>query len=141
MVSASGAVFGDPAMKFWTMLLVPALVLAMVGVAEAKGKHASSTTGHKHATKAPHISGKIVSVATDGTSIVIKEGKKKGGQEVTVTTDASTKVTIDKVKGKAVTDLTPGMHVKVTPTTGTATKIKAHTKHKHTHGHHKPKNA
>jgi hypothetical protein len=111
-------IVGDFTMKLWTMLLVPALVLSLVGVAAAKDKEEKG------------IKGKVVSVAADGTSLVIKESKKEGGQDLTVTTDANTAVTINKESGKKVTDLTAGIEVKITPTTGTATKITATEKKK-----------
>jgi len=114
-------------MKVWMMMLVGVLMLGLVGVAEAKGHK-----NHSGATqKQTHVCGKIVSVATDGSSIVIQTGKKSGGQQVTVQTEPATIVTIDKVTGKKVTDLTAGLHVKVTPATGVAQTIKAHTHKKH----------
>lgn len=116
-------------MRIWVTLLVAVLVLGLTSTVEAKG--------HKsHAAKGSHLSGKVVSVSADGKSVVIKQSKKHGGQEVTVQTDTSTTVKIDSVAGKQVTDLTPGMHVRVSPATGTAQKIKVCTKH-----HHKHKNA
>ena len=117
-------------MKIWMALLAGVLMLAVTGIAEAKGHH-KNAGAKAAATHSSHVSGKLVSVAPDGTSIVIKQGKKHGGAELTVQTDANTKVKIDKVAGKKVSDLIPGMHVKVTPATGVAQKIKARTHHKH----------
>ena len=105
-------------MRFWTKVLVPVLVLGLVGIADAKGKKGA---------KEPAIKGKIVSVAKDGSSIVVKEGKKQGGTNVTVPTGASTKVTIDGTAGKTVSDLVKGEKVKVKSKGGTAKLIKAKT--------------
>jgi hypothetical protein len=105
-------------MKFWMKVLVPVLVLGLVGIADAKGKKGA---------KEPAIMGKIVSVAGDGSSIVVKEGKKQGGADVTVPTAASTKVTIDGAAGKAVSDLKAGEKVSVKSKAGTAKSIKAKT--------------
>jgi hypothetical protein len=105
-------------MKFWTKLLVPVLVLSLVGVAEAKAAKGEKKAKHEG------VAGKLVSVS-DGTLTISHGGKKAGAKEVTVKTDASTKVTIDGVSGKAVSDLKPGEKVVVSPATGTATEIKA----------------
>ncbi len=118
-------------MKLWMMILAAVVTLGLTGMAEAK-VHKSAGIHVKH--HVPHISGKIVSISTDGTSIVIKESKKHGGQEVTITADASTKVSSGHHKSETLSYLKVGMHVKVTPVSGTATHIKVlvkHTHHKH----------
>jgi hypothetical protein len=111
-------------MKFWMLLAVPVLVLGIVGIVDAAGRNAA-------ANKLDSLHGKVLSVAADGSSIVIKEGKKQGGQELTVQTNAGTAVTIDRVSGKHVSDLVPGDRVKVYPATGVATKILARIPHHH----------
>jgi len=120
-------------MKFWTKVLIPVMVLGLVGIADAKGKKAG---------KEPAIKGKIVSVALDGSSIVVKKGKKQGGGSVTVPTASSTKVTIDGTAGKAVTDLKAGEKVKAKSKGGTVKSIKAKSgksKSGKTKKHHKKK--
>ena len=108
-------------MKFWKLLIVPVLVLGLAGMVEAKG-----TKGTGKSAQEPAIKGKIVSIAADGTSIVVKSGKKQGGEETTVQTAATTNVEIDGVKGKTVTDLAVGESVSIKSSGGTASEIKAH---------------
>ncbi len=121
-------------MKFWKQLLIPVMVLGLAGVVEAKGTKGAG----KGAAKEPAVKGKIVSIAADGTSIVVKTGKKNGGEETTVTTNANTNVEIDGVKGKAVMDLEVGEVVNVKSASGAASEIKAH-KGKHGEGKKKSK--
>jgi hypothetical protein len=100
-------------MKRFATLFVGALALTFVlGLVN---------TAHAAKGEKP-LHGKFESV--DGTTVKISSGKKGAETEVSVTTDASTKVTID---GAAATlaDLKPGMRLTVTPSTGTATEIAA----------------
>lgn len=103
------------------LLVCASLVLAMGTVAMAE-KAAES--------KPAMLRGKIKSVDADNNKIVVLVRAKRGAEpkEVTVTTDANTKVSIDKVADKKVSDLKADMFVVVTPTEGTATEIKASTK-------------
>src|ERR1700722_19905628 len=103
-------------MKFWTKVLIPVLVLGLVGIADAKGKKGA---------KEPAVKGKIVSVAANGTSIVVKQGTKNSGSDGPRPTASSTKVTIDGTAGKAVSDLKAGEKVKVKSKGGVAKTIKA----------------
>jgi hypothetical protein len=105
-------------MRWWNKLLIPVLALGLVGIADAKGKKGGDA-----------LVGKIVSVSTD--SITITSGKKKAGDQKTITvqTTATTSITIDGVGGKSIKDLQAGEHVRVTPSTGNATEIQATTKH------------
>lgn len=65
--------------------------------------------------------GKVVSVDVATGKVVIAP---KEGPQVTVTTDASTKVRV-KDKDAALADVQPGMVLRVNPATGTATDIRA----------------
>jgi hypothetical protein len=107
--------------------LVPVLVFALVGMADAKGKKNNNAGG---------VTGKIVSVSPH--AITIQTGKsKKGGaaQQTTIHTTANTTVEIDKVPGMKVTDLRAGQKVVVQEDqNGIATDIKAN---KSRHGRHK----
>ena len=110
-------------MTRWTKWLVPVLVVAMVGVADAKG--AKGAGKHK---KGGGLKGKITAVAADGSSITVHTGKKKNGagQDVTIaTTKPNLKIEIDGQKGKSVRDLAVGEKVVVNPLSGPATDIKA----------------
>lgn len=69
------------------------------------------------------IFGTVVKV--DGTNLIIKTGGKDG-KEVTVATDANTKVTIDGNDAK-LADLKPGNRVVVTPKEGVAKEIRCRT--------------
>ena len=103
-------------MKIWMSAIVAMIVCGLVGVAQAK----MPADGSKP------IKGQIVSVAADGTSVVVMTLGKKG-TEVTVTTDKDTKVTIDGAEAK-LADLKKDQWVVVTPGIGLATSIKASTK-------------
>ena len=65
--------------------------------------------------------GKVVKV--EGEKVIVKTGDKEP-KEVTVTTDAKTKVTVDGKEAK-VADLKANMSVTVTPAEGIAEKIEA----------------
>ena len=94
-----------------TKALALVLVLGLVGIAQAKDKP---------------LKGKISSVAADGLSFQITTHKDP--TPVTVTADTSTTVSIDGVAGKKISDLTAGLYVTVTPSTGTALTVEAFTK-------------
>jgi len=72
-------------------------------------------------TKPAGLSGKIVKV--DGDKVIVKPDQKDA-KEVTVATDAKTKVTVDGKEGK-LADLKATMAVMVTPAEGTAELIAA----------------
>ena len=103
-------------MKMWMNAIVVMIVCGLVGVAQAK----------KPANGSKPIKGQIVSVAADGTSVVVMTSGKKAN-EVTVTTDKDTKVTIDGAEAK-LADLKKDEWVVITPGIGLATEIKASTK-------------
>jgi hypothetical protein len=122
-------------MKLFTKFLVPMLVLGLVSAADA-GKNKKK--GHAG------LAGTIAGISGDNLSISAGHGKKnKGGQSVTVSTNANTAVSIDGIAGKSVKDLAPGEKVKVNPKGGLATSIIAtHSQsHKHKHKHKKSKKA
>jgi hypothetical protein len=102
-------------------LLALAVVLGMVGVAVAAEGDAPKKT------RTPGIWGKIVKV--EGTNIVVaaRSRDSKETKEVTVATDANTKVTLDEKEAK-LADLKADMFVRITPATGTAEKVVAMTK-------------
>ncbi len=108
-------------MQFWSKFLVATVFLGLVGGTQVQASRAK----HLHATG---LKGKIVSVAADGSSIVIARSKKKGGQE-TIQIAANPSVTIDGIGGKHVSDLQAGEMVVLNPTSGSATTIIA--KHPH----------
>ena len=68
--------------------------------------------------KAKAVRGKVVKV--DGDKLVIAKGKN--GEEVTIATNADTKITIEGKEAK-LADLQAGQVVAVTPAEGTATTI------------------
>ena len=102
-------------MKSWMVTIVALLVMSLVGVVEAKKP-----------TEGKPVKGQIVSVAADGTSVVVKTAGKKS-TEITVSTDAKTQVTIDGTDAK-LSDLKKDEYVVITPALGTAEKITATTK-------------
>jgi len=106
-------------MKVWMSAIVAMLVCGLVSVAQAK-KPADGTKPDKP------VKGKIVSVAADGTNVVVMTSGKKAN-EVTVTTDDKTKVTIDGADAK-LSDLKKDQWVEISPGIGLATSIKATTK-------------
>ena len=87
------------------------------------------------AGKGDVVMGKVSAAVDKDGNIKIKKHVKKDAaatapaapEEVTIATDASTVVTIDKVAGK-VSDIQVDMYVKISPATGTAKTIDASTK-------------
>ena len=75
-------------------------------------------------TAAKTLTGVVVSVASDNTSIVVNTGTMKAPNNVTVTVDAKTTYTLDTNAAK-ITDLKAGQSVVVTPATGTAQTVAA----------------
>lgn len=69
------------------------------------------------------VYGTVVSVDAAGGKIVITP---KGGSDVTVSTDANTKIRV-KDKDATLVDVQPGMLLRVSPATGTAADIRAFT--------------
>ena len=67
------------------------------------------------------VKGKVSKV--DGTNVTIKSGKKGEEKDVTIATDANTKVTLADGKDGKVADLKEGDAITVTPETGTAATI------------------
>lgn len=113
-------------MKSFAVLMALVATLCMAGIAQAKDPAAKK---EKKEAKAEMVQGTVSSVDANG-NVKVTPKTKKGeapATDLSVATDASTVVTIDGKPGK-VADLTPGMHVKVTPKTGTATKIDATSK-------------
>jgi hypothetical protein len=108
-------------MKFWTAVLAILFAVSLVGVAEAKGGGAKANKAGKTGTKAKAdvLKGKVVSVAADGQSLVVKQKKTKA--QVTVAVGPKTKV---KGAATSVSQITAGERVKVRPATGTAKVIK-----------------
>jgi len=107
-------------------LLALVVVLGMVGVAVAAEGDAPKKT------RPPGLRGKIVSVAADSIVIMKYARAEADRKEVTVKTTADTKVTIDGVADKKVTDLAKDMYVTIMPenssTDTPAVKIVASTK-------------
>ena len=115
--------------RFLSLASVAALALALAAAPAQAGKADKADKANKPAKadraakrNADALTGKLEKV--DGTTLTILSGRGKKAAQVTVTTDASTKV---KVNGKEATlaDIKPGMHVVATPNTGTAQKITA----------------
>jgi len=104
-------------------LLALAAILCMVGFAMAQ----DAPKDAPKKTRTPSIWGKIVKV--EGTNIVVASRNRdtKETKEVTVATDANTKVTLDE-KEATLADLKADMFVRITPATGTAEKVIASTK-------------
>jgi hypothetical protein len=75
------------------------------------------------------LRGKIVSVAQDGSSMVV-QAPGKNGKQITVTFAAHVSITIDG-KGAMVSQLAAGDHVRVNPKSGDATLVEAKTPQKH----------
>ena len=108
-----------------TLAFTLVAVLAFAGVAQA-AKGAKAGKG---------LRGKIVSVAADGSSMVVKPAHKKNAKNaaagaaaatdpVTVTFAAGCTVTINGTPG-TIAQLAAGDSVSVSPATGAATEIKA----------------
>ncbi|MDD4888574.1 MAG: DUF5666 domain-containing protein [Phycisphaerae bacterium] len=81
--------------------------------------------GVTNATRAADtaLKGKVVSVNVDKGEVVVKP---KEGADVTVTTNADTKVKVDGKDAK-LADVKAGMGIEVKPATGVAASINAHT--------------
>ena len=105
-------------MKVFMSAIVALLICGLVGVVQAK----APADGKK---KEKPVRGQIISVAADGTSVVIMTAGKTAS-EMTITTDAKTKVTVDGTEAK-LADLKKDLYVLVTPGTGVATTITATT--------------
>lgn len=99
-------------MKLWTVVLAVVVAISMAGLAEAKGNKAGK------GGKAEIVKGKIVSVATGGSSMVIKAKKSQG--QTTLATNAKTKV---KGAATSVADLKAGEKVKARVKNGVAKSI------------------
>jgi len=112
-------------MRILVGVLSALLVLGLAASVEAARGGGGGRGGVKAALKP--LVGTVVSV--DGTNVKISKKGKAGeaAQDVVVETDANTVITVDGVAAK-LTDLQPGMSVKVTPSTGKATKIEATSK-------------
>lgn len=108
-------------MNIWAKFVAVAAISTMAMATPAQARR----VGHGMSG----LKGKIVSVATDGSSITIQSSKKSGGGQQTVQIAPNTLVTIDGVGGKKVTDLQAGEKVVINPPSGVATSIIA----KHTH--------
>ncbi len=117
-------------MKILMSVIVTMLVCGLVGVAQAKKPAGGKTKGDKP------VRGQVVSVAADGTNVVVVTSGKKA-TEITVSTNEKTKVTIDGADAK-LTDLKKDLWVQIAPGIGTATTIKATTT-KPEKKHHKAK--
>jgi hypothetical protein len=106
-------------MKLGTLLAVVA-VLGLVGVAMAQD---AATRPSRDPNMRP-LMGQVVKV--DGDKVTVKRMARPGTEanEVVVTTDAKTTVTIDGAE-KKVADLTKDLYVTITPATGVAQKIVA----------------
>jgi hypothetical protein len=102
-------------LKVWINALALVMVLGLVSRVMADDAPAADATP---------VKGVVVSVAADGTSLVINTGTKKAPVQVTVACDANTTVTVDGAAAK-LSDLTAGEHVSITPATGTAKTITA----------------
>jgi hypothetical protein len=102
-------------MKSWALVLVMVMAVGLVGVVDSLGASAKAAKTAK-VNKGDGVYGKVVSVAADASSLVVKQGKK----EVTVKVDAGT-----QVKGAATTvaGIKPGENVKVTLAGGVAKEI------------------
>ena len=109
------------------ILTLASVVLALTlvtGTAQAaKGNKANK--GDKAAKRDPNsVVGKVQKV--DGNTLTLLQGHGKKAGEVTITTDASTKIRVNGQDGK-LADIKPGMRVVASPNTGTATKVVAMT--------------
>jgi hypothetical protein len=110
-------------MKRLVTLASLALALALTaGVAEAGKNNPNKPAKADRAGKRdPNtIAGKVQKV--EGTTLTVTTGRGKKAAEVTVTTDADTKVKVNGQEGK-LDQIKPGMHVVAKPNTGTAKTI------------------
>src|SRR4051812_21326281 len=111
--------------RFLTVLSV-ALVIAL-GTASAqagKGNKADKPNKADKAAKrnADAVTGNVQKV--DGTTLTVLAGRGKKAAEVTVTTDAETKVKVNGQDG-TLAQIKPGMRVVASPNNGTATTVRA----------------
>jgi hypothetical protein len=111
------------------ILTLASIVLALTlvtGTAHAKGvKGDKANKGDKTAKRDPNsVVGKVQKV--DGNTLTVLQGHGKKAGEVTITTDANTKIRVNGQDAK-LTDIKPGMRVVASPNTGTATKVVANT--------------
>lgn len=109
--------------RFVTVAAV-ALVLAL-GTASAhaaKGNKADKAAKGDKAAKRDSVVGTVQKI--DGNSLTVLAGRGKKAAEVTVTTDASTKVKVNGQDG-TLAQIKPGMHVVASPNNGTATTLHA----------------
>jgi len=110
-------------MRFWTSIAAALLVLGLAGAVQAKGKDDKAVKTKQRDV----LRGKVVSVAADGKSFVLKKQGKKG-KTVTETLADSTKIRVKTAKNAkaqpgTVTDLKAGEHVRVTPAKGTPKRV------------------
>lgn len=107
-------------MKF-AKLLAFAAVLGMAGLAMA----AEDAPKRERKARPKGIMGKIVSVDTGAKTVTIAKRTrgKKETTSVTILTNDETNITIDRIKNKAVADLTKGMSVFITPETASKTEV------------------
>lgn len=113
-------------MRLVSKLVLMLALLAMVAPAFAEGDAPAGGDKPKPKPKMSSVKGEVVKV--DGTNLIIKTGKEGKTQEVTIATDAQTKVTVDK-KDATLADVKPGMAVQASPAPaeGVAKTIKAST--------------
>ena len=112
-------------MKTWTKFVAALAIVGFVGAANLQA--ADAPAGDKPAKKegaAKGVRGKFVKV--DGTNVVISQGKKGEAKEVTIATDANTKIKVDG-KDATLADIKDGMMINATPETGTAKTLNAMT--------------
>ncbi len=112
-------------MKTWMKATAVVALMGIAGFAQGKDKTAAADKP---------LTGKITSITPEKDKpetldIVVTSGGKKNPHDVTVTADASMKVTINGEDKKA-SDLVVGEVVIVKPATGAPTSIEAKTGHK-----------
>src|SRR3954447_6269196 len=98
--------------RFLTVASV-ALVLALGAASAQAGKADKPNKADKAAKRnADAVAGKVQKV--DGNTLTVLAGRGKKAAEVTVTTDAETKVKVNGQDG-TLAQIRPGMHVVATP--------------------------
>jgi hypothetical protein len=108
--------------RFLTLASV-ALVLALGTASAQAGKGDKPNKGDKAAKRDPNsVIGKVQKV--DGNTLTVLAGHGKKAAEVTVTTDANTKVKVNGQDG-TLAQIKPGMRVVASPNNGTATTVRA----------------
>ena len=108
--------------RFLTVASV-ALVLALGAASAQAGKADKPNKADKAAKRnADAVAGKVQKV--DGNTLTVLAGRGKKAAEVTVTTDAETKVKVNGQDG-TLAQIKPGMRVVATPNTGTAKMVRA----------------